>query len=217
MMATCSDGVLMIFLFSMCLSSQIKFAIYGIPSFLLCIQLLFMELKILQFIDHQYKDNHRMFYVKVLGTMVVFYALTYFVSLDGWVFIIYSCSILFPQIYRNYVVGHKMKSDLQKFFMFSLPRYTLLVIFILYSYIWEHLSTMCLTLNLIILLLWPYCAWYWFRCSYCWLKRNMEWGLSCLNLCILHNLSTLWTNHKHKTKIVLFAWFLCENSRHKWT
>ena len=128
MMATCSDGVLMIFLFSMCLSSQIKFAIYGFPSFLLCIQLLFMELKILQFIDHQYKDNYRLFYLKVLGTMFIFYVSTYFVSLDGWIFIIYSCSILFPQIYRNYVVGHKMKSDLHQFFMFSLPRYTLLVI-----------------------------------------------------------------------------------------
>ena len=57
-MATCSDGVLIIFLVGMSLSSRIKFAIYGIPSFLLSIQLFFMELKILKFIDHGLVHYH---------------------------------------------------------------------------------------------------------------------------------------------------------------
>ena len=129
-MITASDGVEIIFLYSLCFSNQTKFTIYSIPAFLFSIQIFCMELNLLKLIDHQYKNNYFIFILKVYGTVFLFYIMTYIFNLDGWLFTVYSCSILFPQIIQNYIVGHKMKADLNKFFMFALPRYGLTVIYL---------------------------------------------------------------------------------------
>ena len=87
-----------------------------------------MELKVLKMIDPDYEENYFMFFMKVYGSVIIIYLMTYFFALDGWLLTAYSCSILFPQMIRNYIVGHKMKDDLNKFFLFSLPRYGLPVL-----------------------------------------------------------------------------------------
>jgi len=38
---------------------------------------------------------------------------------------------MIPQIYNNYMVGHKLKNSMKYFLLYALPRYLLIVIILL--------------------------------------------------------------------------------------
>jgi hypothetical protein len=69
-------------------------------------------MRILKLIDKTYKTNPYLFHARCYGTILLFYAITFVVDLGGWLFVLYAGMVILPQVYRNYVVGHKMKASL---------------------------------------------------------------------------------------------------------
>ena len=65
------------------------------------------------------------FYLTVYGCLILGCIIAYFSNLQ-FVFITSSFLILTPQIYRNFKIGHRLKSEFNHYLMFSIPRYVVL-------------------------------------------------------------------------------------------
>jgi hypothetical protein len=65
--------------------------------------------------------------------------LSYFSNFHSIYFVIISIVSMFPQIYNNYMVGHKLKNTMKQFLLYVLPRYALIVIIFIILAIYQVL------------------------------------------------------------------------------
>lgn len=54
--------------------------------------------------------------------------LSYFANFHPLYFVLLSASAMLPQIYNNYMVGHKLKNSMKNFLLYVLPKYFAIVI-----------------------------------------------------------------------------------------
>jgi hypothetical protein len=61
----------------------------------------------------------------VYGCLILGCIIAYLSNMQ-YVFIISSLLILVPQIYRNFIIGHRLKNEFNSYLLFALPRYIIL-------------------------------------------------------------------------------------------
>lgn len=62
------------------------------------------------------------FYLIIYGCLITGCIIAYISNLQ-YVFIFSSVLILAPQIYNNFVIGHRLKNEFNPYLLFAMPRY----------------------------------------------------------------------------------------------
>ena len=105
---------------------QRSFSIFIIPALLASFQIMILEMNCLEIINrtgHNLTDTK--FYLTVYGCLILGCVIAYISNIQ-YVFIISSILIISPQIYRNFIIGHRLKHQFNHFLLFTLPRYMIM-------------------------------------------------------------------------------------------
>lgn len=78
----------------------------------------------------EYRENALKFSAKIYGLFSLICLASYFANFHPLYFILVCGMSMFPQIYTNYMVGHKLKNTMKHFLLYALPKYFLIVIVI---------------------------------------------------------------------------------------
>lgn len=137
--ATIIDCMLLTVIISLCLKSWTRFSIYIFPATLGSMMIFAMEFRTLSL----FQDDERplRFYANIYGSILLGCTFAYFLNMRGFVFFSSSVIVMFPQIIHNYIVGHRMKVELNMYLFFALPRFSLIVRYVLCSPIYDCFRT----------------------------------------------------------------------------
>lgn len=117
-------------------------AVFSLPILTIWVIIGGFEVRILTLLFHkEFKENALKFSAKIFAILCVTCVVSYFSNFNSFFFIATTLVAISPQIYNNYMVGHKLKDNMQYFLYYILPRYTFIVHHLLFSHIYECMST----------------------------------------------------------------------------
>lgn len=115
--------------------TQKKLAIFSFPILIIWVIIVMIEIRLLTILfDEQFRENSLRFSAKIYFLFCIIFIVSYYSNLHSFYIVVTTLLAMLPQIYKNYMVGHKLKQNMKYFLCYILPRYA----FIVYHYLFSH-------------------------------------------------------------------------------
>lgn len=107
---------------------QEKATVFSYPILISWVLIIGFNMRILTIIfDEEFHNNGLRFSLKMYSFFIIYCLFNYWLNFNKITFILISSTSMFPQIYRNYKVGHKLKESMRYFLFYALPRFLFIV------------------------------------------------------------------------------------------